>query len=950
MNSCRTSYESGIRDAVAAACRELGYDLFIVYGRALQEPLPCSAAHNAIFSLVSREAVDGVLMVASCLAAHSGLPGVSTLAGHFSTMPVCSIGLALPGVPSVVSDNRTGMEAAIEHIITTHGCRRPLFLAGTTGNPEAQVRLEVYRQVLQRHRLPFDPALVINGRFAADPACAAMQECLERRIRFDAIVAANDTMATGALRAVRKSGGRVPRDFPVTGYDDLDFARLANPPLTTVRQPLAAMARKAVEILVAQLDGQAVPECTELPTELVVRRSCGCNSRRRVPRGSRHDGVELVGYLQHCGTELQQALIDCTTGSTDHAASDVSRLLAGLAAEHGGKEEEAFAGVVERLLEEARGDDERRRALQLALITLRRELSVVSTERLEDVFEDAAIVVALANTTGKEVDRVANDEAYYETSRRGETTSMALDLASLERLLLKVLPEQRIRTACLSRYTGPSCDELECFVCLRDGAQVRVATPRFAAEKLLPPGLGQPPRGHCSVVFPLAFEGHPLGVAVLEYDDPTAMYQVVRDQISAALRNLALHDEIVEKTAAHERSVQERLATAKRMQWLSMLAGAVAHDLNNALGPLVALPDVILDELNRLPVAPGNLEEARADIESIKTASLRAVQTIRDLLTLGRQGRLGKERLDLNRVVQGCVEPGALRPLQAERPFVTFSVELAEEPLVILASEAQLTRAITNLLRNSVEAIRERGRVTVRTRRRGAHEVIEGRGATAATGDYAVVSVADDGAGIAPADLARVFEPFFSSKHAGDQSGSGLGLAVVHSVAKEHDGFVEVRSRPGEGATFILSFPLAEGPAPEARVAGSLHPGCARILIVDDEPIQLRTGRRVLGRLGYQVDTASSGRWACELFERAPGSEPSPYDLVILDMLLDEERDGRQVFEHIQARFPAQRGIVVSGHAPTDRLKRALQQGLSWLAKPYTAEALAHAVQAALRG
>ena len=124
--------------------------------------------------------------------------------------------------------------------------------------------------------------------------------------------------------------------------------------------------------------------------------------------------------------------------------------------------------------------------------------------------------------------------------------------------------------------------------------------------------------------------------------------------------------------------------------------------------------------------------------------------------------------------------------------------------------------------------------------------------------------------------------------------------------------------------------------------------GSARILIVDDEPIQLRTGRRVLTSLGYEVEVMESGLGAYELFSRAAASGQSPFDLVIMDMVMGEALDGLQIIEQIQRLFPAQKVIVASGHAPIERAELAVQKDLTWLGKPYGMEALASTVQKVL--
>jgi two-component system, cell cycle sensor histidine kinase and response regulator CckA len=146
------------------------------------------------------------------------------------------------------------------------------------------------------------------------------------------------------------------------------------------------------------------------------------------------------------------------------------------------------------------------------------------------------------------------------------------------------------------------------------------------------------------------------------------------------------------------------------------------------------------------------------------------------------------------------------------------------------------------------------------------------------------------------------------------------------------------------GTTISLYFPLVDGVERGEQLLGAPR-GDARILIVDDETIQLRTGRRVLVRLGYEVEIMDSGLRAYELFSRAAASGQSPFDLVIMDMLLGESLDGLQIIERIQRLFPLQKVIVASGHAPNEREQLAVKKGLTWLSKPYGMETLARTVQ-----
>jgi signal transduction histidine kinase/ActR/RegA family two-component response regulator len=458
--------------------------------------------------------------------------------------------------------------------------------------------------------------------------------------------------------------------------------------------------------------------------------------------------------------------------------------------------------------------------------------------------------------------------------------------------------------------------------------------------------MARPERRYTALVFPLDGKDRHVGVAIFEYHGQAVGQQLLRNQICAALASIRLYHEMVEQKMQNERNIQERAATLKRMQSLSVLAGGVAHDLNNVLGPLVALPDVILSDLEESGLT-GSLPNLRADVESIKASALRAAQTIKDLLTLGRQGRTKKDPLDIARIVAGALQGESLRFMNEANPHVKVTVDVPPNPIVVRASEAHLVRAIGNLVRNAMEAISGDGEVAVKLRKVRLTKPYSGY-ETVDPGEYAAVSVADSGSGISEHDLSRIFEPFFSRKRVGEQSGSGLGLAIVHGVVKEHEGFVDVASTIGAGTTFTLYFPCSKGLLQTGEYCAIAPRGQARILMVDDEAIQLRTGCRILEHLGYHVDTLASGEQAHARFVRAATAGQSPYDLLILDMILGEDRDGLAIFEEIQRLFPAQKAIVASGHAPTERAELAMRKGLAWLAKPYTHEALAQAVHAAL--
>jgi DNA-binding LacI/PurR family transcriptional regulator/C4-dicarboxylate-specific signal transduction histidine kinase/FixJ family two-component response regulator len=939
-------YEPQLRAAFEAMCQKHDLDLVLLVGGLPDNPNPVGAAHARVYELLDETSADGVILLAAGLSSYSGVERLAKLCEKLCKLPVCAIGCAVPGMPSVVVDNRPGMEALVEHVISVHGRKRLAFIGGHPKNPDSETRFQVFREVLARHGVAIDPRLVATGFFQTAGGAKAALELCETGLPFDGLIVANDAMALSAVEALRGRGIRIPRDVIVTGFDDLVLSRLASPPLTTVRQPLERMGTVAVELILAQLRGENVPAVVEMPVEFVARASCGCDERdnlnearaSRSPPSAGGDAplarLRAVGALDVHGQPARWA----------------ARLVEALEVELYGTPGE-FLDALEDTLEQAVDGQDAFEKLQRWVVGLRRE-GLGAT--LDPLWEAAERMIEAAMTRSQARQRFTVDVVFQNLLRSGERLATAsLDGETLRRVVAEELAELRLRSAAISLYVDERRRELTPFLWLDEGRVRSLGGPSFPAAVLIPGGGSERRRTFC--VMPLTYESEQLGVAAFELGSGFVVFSMLAGQLSAALKNVALHQEIVRTLTLHERSVQERLATAERMASLSVLAGGVAHDLNNALGPLVTLPDVILSELDELKA--GTLtddSELRRDVATIKSSALRAAQTIKDLMLLGRPGATAKQALDLNEVVSSAVSPESLRFLAPRASSVRVQLELSMEPLVVQGSEPHLLRALGNLLRNGSEAIPGVGQISVRTERAalpavlGAYELIP-------AGDYATITVSDTGAGISPADLTRIFEPFFSRKRLADSSGSGLGLAIVHGVVKEHGGYIDVVSDLGHGTTFTLYFPRSTAPSSTVREPASIQPGSARILIVDDEPSQLQAARRVLRHLGYEVDTLGSGVEAVIRFtsERARRDESPrsiveipPYDLVIVDYALNEEKNGLQTLERIRELFPAQRGVMVSGHGRAEH--EGSGSSVTWLPKPYSAEALARVVKRAL--
>lgn len=401
-----------------------------------------------------------------------------------------------------------------------------------------------------------------------------------------------------------------------------------------------------------------------------------------------------------------------------------------------------------------------------------------------------------------------------------------------------------------------------------------------------------------------------------------------------------------------EKDLREKLERAARMESLGVLAGGVAHDLNNILGPIVLLPELVAEYIEKYgnPADPDhadNLESMQIMQESAK----RAVNVVGDLVAMGRRGQFGKEPVDINSVVEKLLNSKQIRAMQAMHPSVHILKRNAEQPIQCMGSESRLERVLANLVGNAIESIDGHGDVTVKTDRCVLKEILEGFD-TVPAGDYAVIEVADTGCGMDAQTITRIFEPFFSTKAPGERSGSGLGLSVVHGLVKDHAGFIDVKSRPGQGTIITVYIPAIKGSnmSTKQQVRPSLPGGNERILVIDDEPGQQILARQQLKKLGYNPTVVTSGEEAVSLIQKAhQSSKPSPFDLVIADMIM-KGLNGLDTCKTILGMYPKQSLMIVSGHTPEHLGKEAYELGINWLAKPYSAEELAQMVRFTLDG
>lgn len=403
-----------------------------------------------------------------------------------------------------------------------------------------------------------------------------------------------------------------------------------------------------------------------------------------------------------------------------------------------------------------------------------------------------------------------------------------------------------------------------------------------------------------------------------------------------------VYEVLAEKVVSSRRYAEKTGPDARRaqkMEAVALMAGGVAHDLNNILSGLVSYPDLLLKQL-----APTDSALQRG-LEFVRESGMRAAAMVADLLTVSRGAAAPREVAQLNELIAQYLGSAGHQKTAAAYPLIRIETRFDPDLLAIKCSPSHLRNIIKNLLLNAVDALDDdgMGRVQIATANRHLDRTLHGYDEIP-PGEYAVLTVADNGKGILAADLDRLFEPFYTKKIMG-RRGNGLGLAVVWNSVHDHGGSINVVSS-AHGTRFDIYFPVTRektfGQTRSLEIA-RLHGQGETILIVDDEPGQREIVSRMLAFLNYQVSTAASGEEALVFLEK------QAFDLAVLDMVMDPGLNGRETFERMRAIRPAQRAIIASGYAEDIEIKRAQKLGAgAFVRKPYTVLQLGEAVQEAL--
>jgi signal transduction histidine kinase/DNA-binding LacI/PurR family transcriptional regulator/DNA-binding response OmpR family regulator len=925
-----------IWSGAASAARDAGVNLICYPGRPMRSPAEFEVQRNIIYRMVDVQTVDGLVFWG--LNPWMDMDETYSFIHRFHPMPIVTTGLILEGIPGVTADNYYGMREVLNHLITVHNRRHIAFIRGPANHQEAGERYQAYLDVLNESDIPFEPELVYQGDFKESGGVKGAEILLanrERGKKFDALVAASDNMALGAMKTFQSRGLHIPEDVSVAGLNGEDQGLVITPPLTTAPLHFYEQAYQATMMVIALLEGRQVPLKVILPTRMVVRQSCGCadplvTHAEAIPHTEKLDSftdeIRLLNNLVfgEDNTNLQAR-------ADEPVSQAFPRLLKSFLAESQAKSSHKFLGLFAKTLQQTDSASDASFRFHEIISTLRQfAISQLSDSqsrlRVENLTHQARVLIGESARRYYAYQALQTDEKLHILGEISQGLNIINTIAELTDMLERLLQMLKIPRYYLFLYEEPGNPEGLARLIFAYENNQRVTLEQegvvFPARQLLLPGLLPTDRQYSLVVEPLFFREDQLGYTVFEADPrEEAIYEILGGQISAALkrailaeRNIRLFNEAVEARQAAEQ------ANLLKSRFLSM----VSHELRTPLALIVGTVEMMLQE-EKSGGNPPLPSPYRKDMDSIHTSSQHLFRLIGDVLDLASNQagelRLVTEPLDLSKLFS---EAAMLGKNMAREKGLEWREQLPATLPLVIGDRTRLRQVILNLVSNAVK-FTEHGYVSL---------------AVSTSDTQVLVEISDTGMGIPIDEQLLIFDEFRRSERsvARGYGGMGLGLAITRRLIELHGGKIGVHSTGVEetGSTFYFSLPvMADAPTGvETRFNR-----CNTVLLLIESSSDRLHLQQHLHQKGFEVevmDVSHHPDWLSQVVSRPPGA-------VVLDFQPATER-GWELMQLLKQN-PETRDIPVVFYSLSAERSNGSMLEVDYLSKPVGSAELSQALE-----
>lgn len=562
INQLECKYQQLLCRAANEISRELGFNFVWFVGKPLESPYGYESQHNVIYQLTGMKNIEGIIADGVIM---NFIPKekLAQLVDFIKPLPMVSLNLPILDLPHVLADNKIGLSNAIEHLVRDHKYRRIAFIKGLNEHWECQQRYQAYQEVLAKYGIPEDPELVVSGNLVFDTGVRAVRMLVEdRNVRFDAIVAANDDMALGAIEELKAMGYRIPGDVAVVGFDDLEESQVMEPPMTTVRQPIKEMVREAAIQLIAMIEGREVEAAVMIPTEAVIRQSCGCTQEPAL--NENQSGILQESSFAELGNDLRVLklsvtrrvfdTIELSNSIRDKFKGWISSLVDAFYQDIGnGFKENSFLIALQEVLSLSTREafdfkywQKVVYILQSACMEVIQDLTV--QKHCSDLFQKAQIAVGDVMARGEICNRLKVVERALIQQEIGQTLVSTLEVPKLIEIMGHEIPRLDIESCYIVLYQGkvlrhhalrwqvPEWSDL--IFAYHKGQNIDLAVHKtiFSTKSVLPAEFIQDHDCFTMVVMPLFHRMEHFGYIVFNLGERIDItYENLRSQISSAL-------------------------------------------------------------------------------------------------------------------------------------------------------------------------------------------------------------------------------------------------------------------------------------------------------------------------------------------------------------------------------------------------------------------------------
>ena len=835
-NGFSSSYHITIWKGIQKACEERSVNFINFLGREFNSPNPDHFQRNKLFDIISKEYISGLIINAATLFHYASTEDMNAFYQRFRDIPVVNLGKKINDIPTVLVDNKNGIYDAMVHLIKDHGLKKIAFIKGPGSNSESELRYNAYKEALAEYGIKEDPLLVVTGDFQTPSGGECLEKILKNCGNIEAVVAANDCMALGVLIKAQELGIVVPNMLAIIGFDDIEEVKNILIPLTTVRPPLYNQAKKCVELLYDLIENRKEARDILLPTELVVRRSCGCFSETTVKAQQSTNRKNNNSMFRDLKTNSQ---IIIKQFKKDKGENNI----------HITKTQQRFLEIFIDYMEEKNPEKE--------LKSVDMMLNQVATNRVINVDEWQNMLSELINIVSPYIindplmvrkagsffhqlrimiyemgfqaykhyifkNNMKTERLHWVTVNLGSIFDINELISQIEKVIYFFGAESYYLSLYENKGTASEYSRLILAYNNKKIVKIPEGGIRYKTKDLLPDKFKQSDVITSCIINALFFKDQHFGFLIFKTQPRRTTFVDLRQQISNALKGASLIQDIVDKEKKlkilladqKERAKelenayktlqnnQKKMIITEKMASLGRMTAGIAHEMNtplaavrNAMVELRMLAEEIKHSIKNPEITIDDYNEIADDmIKSICLTKKAAESVVNYVHGIKAQTRdlSPKDHIIFNAIP--VIQDSILlltHSLQKHNCSVTINPE--NEIIELYGSPARLSQVITNLISNAINALKNKGNGRVHIDLSSHKNGID-------------IFVKDEGEGIKKEDLPKIFEPLFTTNDF--DGGTGLGLAIVHNIMTgDFDGTIEVESTPGNGTVFILHFP-----------------------------------------------------------------------------------------------------------------------------------------------